>query len=371
MEQALWKQVAEDLMNQIDRGKFREGERIPTEAELAERYGVSRQTVHRALRQLKLAGRVQRRRRHGTVIADLRPAPTRSVSLILDYANDFPQLDLVRGIQSALENDDRLLLCDAAGDAKREAEQLERARESRSAILIYPICNEQNTQLLREIAAEGPPLVCLDRLPDGVSADAVVSDNLEVSLRALTLMVRHGHRRIAFLSGDNPEVSTVQERHESYLQVMAGISQECRDLERWFAKSLESKPHRLVRAVADALFTMLHQPDPPTALFCVQDCYAFAALEAMDLLGLPQGSMEVATVNDWPAMTLRRSDELHRIVQRPFEIGRLAAERLLARLSGDATPPQTIVVPAAFFPATQRGRPPRQVPTPGAETPKP
>lgn len=355
MEQALWKQVADDLLSQIERGHFREGERIPSEVELADRYGVSRQTVHRALAQLKSEGRVQRRRRHGTVISDLRPTPARSVRLILDYANDFPQLDLVRGIQSALGDDDRLILCDAAGDPKREGEQLLRAREAGSAILIYPISDENNTPLLREIVDDGLPVVCVDRCPDGISVDAVVSDNLEVTLRAIRTMTGAGHRRIAFLSGDNPEVSTVQERHDAYLRALSEVATDCSDLERWFAKSMEAKPQRLVRAMSDALYTMLNQPNPPTAAFCVQDCYAFAALEALDQLGVPPGAFEIATFNDWPAMTMRRSDELHRIVQRPFEIGRIAAERILARLDGDTSPPQTLVIPAAFHPAARAG----------------
>src|SRR5215203_5046851 len=58
--------VSEDLRLALEEGRFRAGERMPTEAELAERYGVHRQTVQRAFHDLVADGLVARIPGRGT-----------------------------------------------------------------------------------------------------------------------------------------------------------------------------------------------------------------------------------------------------------------------------------------------------------------
>lgn len=44
-DRAVFRQIADQLREAIDRGRFREGEKLPSEAELVDHYGVSRMTV--------------------------------------------------------------------------------------------------------------------------------------------------------------------------------------------------------------------------------------------------------------------------------------------------------------------------------------
>lgn len=324
---ANWRQIAHDLAERIGDGRLRAGERLPTEFVLAEELGVSRGTVHRALTDLKSRGLLARQRRNGTIVNGPVASRTGRIALIVDHANDFPQTELLRGIQSALPNESGVLLFDVGGDPAAEADQIRRAAATTDGILIYPMCDPANTPLLRDVAATGFPIVLLDRIPEGLELDAVLSDNYEVTRAAMDSLVAAGHRRVVFLSGDNPQVSSVNERHRAYRDATEAIGAYDPGLERWFAKEMERKPARLDRAMEDALFTMLSRPEPPTLLFCVQDLYAAAAAEALDALGLPSRP-EILTFNDWPPMMLREAGAFHRIVQRPYEIGRAATERL-------------------------------------------
>ena len=52
----LWLQVADDLRADIDSGDLPPGARLPSEAEMAEQYGVSRDTIRRATAELAGAG---------------------------------------------------------------------------------------------------------------------------------------------------------------------------------------------------------------------------------------------------------------------------------------------------------------------------
>jgi len=56
------KQIAEQLRNAIVNGQFKIGERLPTEDELAQRYGVSRPSVREALKRLAAQNLVRARR---------------------------------------------------------------------------------------------------------------------------------------------------------------------------------------------------------------------------------------------------------------------------------------------------------------------
>ena len=55
-EQALWEDVATGLRSAITAGEYRPGDTLPTESELASKYGVSRDTVRRALGKLTQQG---------------------------------------------------------------------------------------------------------------------------------------------------------------------------------------------------------------------------------------------------------------------------------------------------------------------------
>lgn len=65
------RQVFEVMRNRIQSGDYQPGDRIPSEANLIEEFGVSRPTVARALQELQHRGLVKRRRGAGTYVAQV------------------------------------------------------------------------------------------------------------------------------------------------------------------------------------------------------------------------------------------------------------------------------------------------------------
>jgi GntR family transcriptional regulator, histidine utilization repressor len=61
-----YRHLKEDVLHRIHTGEWPPGGLIPSEADLAEEYGVSRGTANRAIRELAETGLVERRRRAGT-----------------------------------------------------------------------------------------------------------------------------------------------------------------------------------------------------------------------------------------------------------------------------------------------------------------
>ncbi len=68
---APYARVRQALRAELEAGRFPPGARMPSEAELVERFGVSRMTVNRALRELQAVGLIERVQGVGTFAAQL------------------------------------------------------------------------------------------------------------------------------------------------------------------------------------------------------------------------------------------------------------------------------------------------------------
>jgi GntR family phosphonate transport system transcriptional regulator len=67
---ALWRQIRHDLERDIESGRFKPGDRLPTEFALASRFKVNRHTVRRALAEMEKSGLVRVEQGRGTFVHD-------------------------------------------------------------------------------------------------------------------------------------------------------------------------------------------------------------------------------------------------------------------------------------------------------------
>ena len=68
-----YRTVKDYVRGRIERGAWKSGRKIPSENELTKRFGVSRMTVNRALRELAVEGFLRRVQGAGTYVAELSP----------------------------------------------------------------------------------------------------------------------------------------------------------------------------------------------------------------------------------------------------------------------------------------------------------
>jgi DNA-binding FadR family transcriptional regulator len=79
--------LAVTFNEEIDSGRWRPGERIPTERVLSDQYGVARNTIRRALQHLEDAGRVVRHIGRGTFVEQGRHAPPNDLARRIENAS--------------------------------------------------------------------------------------------------------------------------------------------------------------------------------------------------------------------------------------------------------------------------------------------
>lgn len=70
MKQAKQELIAEDLLQKIERKIYRPGDYLPSENQLCDLYGTSRETIRRALNSLQEMGQIQKIRGKGSVVLE-------------------------------------------------------------------------------------------------------------------------------------------------------------------------------------------------------------------------------------------------------------------------------------------------------------
>lgn len=74
----LYRKIADAVAAEIEAGKFKLGERLPTERELAEQFGVSRPTLREAMIALEMLGMIEARHGMGIYVTRTQLPPTAS-----------------------------------------------------------------------------------------------------------------------------------------------------------------------------------------------------------------------------------------------------------------------------------------------------
>lgn len=80
-------QLLLSLQEAIDTGRWKPGDRIPTERALSVHYGVARNTIRRALQRLEQAGHIVRHVGRGTFVEQARRAPANDLAFRIENAS--------------------------------------------------------------------------------------------------------------------------------------------------------------------------------------------------------------------------------------------------------------------------------------------
>jgi LacI family transcriptional regulator len=323
--------------------------RRPTLRDVARRAGVSMKTASRAVNgeptvNPDLALRVS----EAAVALHYRPnltarslrrsdRATQTIGVVLfDISNAF-SATLARAIEDrAAERGIVVISTSVDEDPARERENaLALASRQVDGLVVVPAGDDQS--YLANEQRLGLKIVFVDRLPQLVRADAVVSDNRGGARRAIKHLLERGHQRVAFL-GDREHVATMQERRRGYAEAFedAGIALDA----RLTAIDLDS-PAAIHEAV-----TSLMSHDPPTALFTAQNLNTIESVRVLRAMGL---SRRVALVGFDDFETADLLDPGITVVsQDPRAMGMLGCELLLRRIDGDDSPFETHVLPVTL-----------------------
>jgi DNA-binding LacI/PurR family transcriptional regulator len=223
------------LWREIQSGRLKRGDRLPSEAALERRFGTSRITVGRAVRDLQIAGLVERRAGSGTYVKAPRAEGVLSFGLLIPDLGETEIFEpICQGMMaSPLARAHALLWgsLTSVGQSKEErAWQLCRQYIDRGVSGVFfaplelpPAKDDVNRQIAEALDAARIPVVLLDRTvvayPQRGQHDLVGIDNRRAGYVITAHLLRLGARRIAFLAQPTA-AATVAAREAGYREAL-------------------------------------------------------------------------------------------------------------------------------------------------------
>jgi LacI family transcriptional regulator len=216
--------IQQELLSEILSGKHDRAARLPSEAQLVKRFGVSRPTVARALQELKLQGLLERRAGSGTYLRRERGgarsgAGGRQLGLIVPALGQVEIFDVICGELASLARVHEFGMqwggsagpTVGTGMSIAEAEELCQRYVSNgvSGVFFAPFehigDNETaNRRITERLSNAGIPVVLLDRdlcqFPKRSTFDLVGIDNFAGGYLLAEHLLKLGHERLAFVS---------------------------------------------------------------------------------------------------------------------------------------------------------------------------
>ncbi|MDE1675319.1 LacI family DNA-binding transcriptional regulator [Nocardia gipuzkoensis] len=262
---------------------------------------------------------------------------TDTIGLVLKESSSRFFDSLIRGIEEVAEQHELLVLTAASRTPDREKATLLALSARRvDGLLIVPASFDQS--YLRPEQAAGLPLVFIDRPPVGVAADAVLSDGFGGGYAAVAHLLENGHRRIGVI-GESASLYTISERMRGY---HAAFQTHRLHVDNRLIR-LDKEGAAAAKAASDELLDMT---DPPTALFTLNNKCTLGAIRSLRERGL-NNTRALVGFDDFDTADLL-DPPLTIVAPDITAMGRIATERLLARINGDNSGPQVGTLPISI-----------------------
>jgi len=325
----------------------------PTIRDVAERAGVSKSLVSLVLRGSPKVSPA-RRALVDQAIADLgyrpnaaartlREGSSRAIGVLLNDVRHPWFVDLLDGLISVLEADGRHVVLSGGGRLDRRMDDsVLRGFLGLEADGFILAGTQANSPVIAEIASAVPTVTVGWRDIDLPRVDAVANDDLLGATLATRHLIDLGHRRIAHISGRVSGTSNVvpKLRQQGYEDTMraCGLGEHIRV--EW-ADFTEDGGYR-------ATVRLLSSPEPPTAIFAVDDLTCVGARSAASEMNVDVPGRLSLVGYDNTYLARLRSIWLTSVDSAGFEAGRLAARTLLARVVDPARPAELHLLPPAL-----------------------
>ena len=257
------------------------------------------------------------------VARSLRVRRTDAIGMLIpDITNPF-FTDVMRGVEDeARRGGYSVIFCNVNEDPELERIHLSTLFSRRvDGVLLAPTDSHAAQDRLTRRRF---PLVFFDRIPQGFSGAAVVTDNLSASREAARHLIGLGHKRIAIIAG-RLDLSNGLDRLEGFRQA---LQEACLPLPDEYLRCGDFRLESGYRCGLE----LMRLPNPPTAIFCCNNKMTLGLMRALGELRIPCPE-RVSVLGfddfDWAA---NFSPRLTTIAQPTYEMGRRAMAMLVRKM---------------------------------------
>jgi GntR family transcriptional regulator of arabinose operon len=267
------------LLEKIRSGELKPGERLVSEPELAENYGISRNTVRQAIKELETEGYLSRTSGKGTFLRAAAPVTSRRIGLIvfdIAYTTHPLTAELIRGAGEILQENGYIL--DILASERREITETfipQTADYAGFLIAAYQI----DRRVINQLESRNIPHLFVKNYPEGGENRRYYFDYRGAGWGAVEHLAGLGRKRLAvFWFGEN---------YPSSRDFLAGAKAACLE----FGCRLKQEHCREVgfdgEGVEHALECVLRDPeDRPRAIVTMEDTVAARVIKYLQTGGL-------------------------------------------------------------------------------------
>ena len=340
----MYREVAQQVERMIKCKKLR-GQLLAPERELADLFGVSRETIRRSLAILERQGLVARRHGQGTQVLPRHKARSGSRKrqiLVASYGQgtgSFYASELLAGLSRGPVNAHWSLTFNDLSIPAMRRELFTALTDKRlDGLLLVAVVDRRLVEEIR--GAWAGPLVLVDHYFPGLPVTGVIDDSQGGAVRAVEHLLALGHRRIGYL-----EMS----RRDSNPWRYAGYAQALRAAGVKPTEELIVKSYPSFESGQAATEELLSRSRPPTAIFAFDDLRAWGAWRAAEARGLQVGRDFAIVGYGDTAARVGFPEELSSVRVDLQQVGRLAAEKLEALIEGRDRPGELVTLPTELI----------------------
>jgi DNA-binding LacI/PurR family transcriptional regulator len=286
-------QIADKALEIIESRGLKPHDPVPSEAELAKLFGVSRMTSKLALEQLVERGVVYRLPRRGTFLAGTRQEDgahtaekpveqqdgkneNRLIALVVPHMTDYTSR-----IISALEREVRKHGYDLVLRISKDEEDQGRCLQTLAemgigGIILFPQGSKSCSSHVFKLKMDKTPSVIIDRVFYEIPIDCVYHDHFQGSYEMAKYLISKGHREIGFSSNVIENITSREERYQGYIQALLDHGIPVKS-EYIHFRTTSCKPDHIHEYDAEQGGFIRGNPDM-TAVMCADDQVAIATM---------------------------------------------------------------------------------------------
>lgn len=211
-------------MKNITDGTLKSGDFLPSEAELCEKYNVSRNPLRRAMTELVNEDIIVRTRGKGTYIKNgiqqtrnVSSNKNKSIGLITSELNTDFSIDILNGFEKKARKNGYLTIIAKSITLENELAMFDRLIENNvDGIVLFPLKDTKVDNIYKQKCIDNNISLCIiDREINIDNVDYVISDNIGGGYLAARHIKMQGFRNVLYLS-NNKNISTINERFNGF-----------------------------------------------------------------------------------------------------------------------------------------------------------
>lgn len=317
------------------------GDKLPSENELSEQFGISRQTVRKAIGVLEEEGVVRRIKGSGTYLSyDRREnlEQRNSIAVVTTYVESYIFPKTIQGIEKVLfDSGYSVQISFTNNTLEREKSILEDllSRDDVAGVIVEGTKSglpNPNIPLYRQLLARKVPVLFINTYYPELDVPHVSLNDVAAAKKAVQYLIDHGHRDIgAILKLDDGQGRL---RYLGYLSAMEAAGYPVTDSRMVWIDTDEAKQ------LAYCTEKILNRVEACTALLCYNDQVAFQLIRILTQKGIkvPE-DVSIISIDD-SDLALHSEVAITSLPHPKEKLGSKAAEVLLQLIAGskkDAT----------------------------------